>query len=61
MEEGFDPAYGARPLKRAIQRRLENPLASKLLSGEFADGDTVRLDADHYKFTFQKIEDATQN
>jgi ATP-dependent Clp protease ATP-binding subunit ClpB len=61
MEEGFDPAYGARPLKRAIQRRLENPLASKLLSGEFADGDTVRLDADHYKFTFQKIEDATQS
>ncbi|MCF7974850.1 MAG: ATP-dependent chaperone ClpB [Phycisphaerae bacterium] len=60
MEEGFDPAYGARPLKRAIQRRLENPLASRLLSGEFTDGDTVRLDADHYKFTFEKIEETPQ-
>jgi len=58
-EEGFDPAYGARPLKRAIQRRLENPLASKLLSGEFKEGDTVRGDANHYTFTFDKLEDAT--
>ncbi|NQV33640.1 MAG: ATP-dependent chaperone ClpB [Phycisphaeraceae bacterium] len=56
MEEGFDPAYGARPLKRAIQRRLENPLASRLLSGEFKDGDTLHVDADHYKFTFEKME-----
>jgi ATP-dependent Clp protease ATP-binding subunit ClpB len=59
MEEGFDPAYGARPLKRAIQRRLENPLAAKLLSGEFKDGDTLRVDANHYKFTFDKQEDTT--
>ena len=41
-EAGWDPAYGARPLKRAIQRLLENPLALKLLEGEFADGDTIR-------------------
>jgi ATP-dependent Clp protease ATP-binding subunit ClpB len=59
MEEGFDPAYGARPLKRAIQRRLENPLAARLLSGEFKDGDTLRVDANHYKFTFDKQEDTT--
>jgi ATP-dependent Clp protease ATP-binding subunit ClpB len=43
-EEGWDPAYGARPLKRAIQRRVENPLALRLLEGDFADGDTVRVD-----------------
>jgi ATP-dependent Clp protease ATP-binding subunit ClpB len=44
-EAGWDPAYGARPLKRAIQRRLENPLALRLLEGDVADGDTVRVDA----------------
>lgn len=60
MEEGFDPAYGARPLKRAIQRRLENPLASRLLSGEFNDGNTLRVDANHYKFTFDKVEGTTE-
>ncbi|GAB6196531.1 ATP-dependent chaperone ClpB [Lysobacter xanthus] len=40
---GFDPVYGARPLKRAIQQQLENPLAQKILSGEFATGETVRV------------------
>ena len=44
-EAGWDPAYGARPLKRAIQRLVENPLALRLLEGEFADGDTIRVDA----------------
>ena len=43
-EAGWDPAYGARPLKRAIQRMLENPLALELLEGRFAEGDTVRVD-----------------
>jgi ATP-dependent Clp protease ATP-binding subunit ClpB len=42
--EGYDPVYGARPLRRAIQRRLENPLARRLLAGEFSEGDTVRVD-----------------
>jgi ATP-dependent Clp protease ATP-binding subunit ClpB len=42
-EVGWDPVYGARPLKRAIQQYLENPLAQKILSGEFAPGDTVRV------------------
>jgi ATP-dependent Clp protease ATP-binding subunit ClpB len=43
---GFDPVYGARPLKRAIQQQLENPLAQKILSGAFGNGDTVRVDAE---------------
>jgi len=42
---GFDPVYGARPLKRAIQHRLENPLAQKILPGEYKPGDTVKVDA----------------
>ena len=45
-EAGWDPAYGARPLKRAIQRLLENPLALRLLEGEFGEGDTVRAHAE---------------
>ncbi len=45
-EAGFDPVYGARPLKRAIQQQVENPLAQRILEGKFVPGDTVRLDAD---------------
>jgi ATP-dependent Clp protease ATP-binding subunit ClpB len=45
-EAGFDPVYGARPLKRAIQTQVENPLAQALLSGRFVPGDTVRIDVD---------------
>jgi ATP-dependent Clp protease ATP-binding subunit ClpB len=44
-EEGYDPVYGARPLKRVIQQRIQNPLALALLQGEFRDGDTVVVDA----------------
>ncbi|MCP5149458.1 MAG: ATP-dependent chaperone ClpB [Chromatiales bacterium] len=44
-EAGFDPVYGARPLKRAVQARLENPLAQAILAGEYARGDTVVVDA----------------
>ncbi|MFL5751516.1 MAG: hypothetical protein ACJ767_12955, partial [Chloroflexota bacterium] len=44
--EGTDPAYGARPLKRTIQRLVENPLARALLRGEFSPGDTIVADAD---------------
>jgi ATP-dependent Clp protease ATP-binding subunit ClpB len=50
---GWDPAYGARPLKRAIQRLIENPLAMRLLDGEFADGDTIRVDAEDGELTFE--------
>ena len=46
VREGTDPAYGARPLKRTIQRLVENPLARGLLKGDFAHGDTIRIDAD---------------
>jgi ATP-dependent Clp protease ATP-binding subunit ClpB len=45
IEHGYDPAYGARPLKRTIQRELENPLAIKVLAGELSDGAVVRADA----------------
>jgi len=44
VKEGYDPAYGARPLRRAIERYVENPLSSKLLGGEFKKGDTVKVD-----------------
>ncbi len=51
---GFDPVYGARPLKRAIQQQLENPLAQKILSGEFASGDIVKVDAEGGHLVFSR-------
>src|SRR5213083_2805041 len=57
-EAGWDPAYGARPLKRAIQRLVENPLALRLLEGDFADGDTVRVDTHGDELVFAKAEAA---
>jgi ATP-dependent Clp protease ATP-binding subunit ClpB len=45
-ERGFDPVYGARPLKRTIQRDVQNPLAMKILAGEFGEGDTVKIGVD---------------
>jgi ATP-dependent Clp protease ATP-binding subunit ClpA len=57
-EAGWDPAYGARPLKRAIQRLLENPLALRLLEGEFGEGDTVRAYAELGELRFGRAEDA---
>jgi ATP-dependent Clp protease ATP-binding subunit ClpB len=53
-EAGWDPAYGARPLKRAIQRLVENPLALRLLEGGFADGDTILIDARDGGIVFEK-------
>ena len=50
---GFDPVYGARPLKRAIQQQLENPLAQKLLGGEFPPGSTIRVDAEGGHLVFR--------
>ena len=53
---GYDPVYGARPLKRAIQQAIENPLSVKLLSGEFVAGDTIKVDVDaEDKLTFDKL------
>jgi len=54
IEQGYDPVYGARPLKRAIQRNLENPLAERLLSGAFGPGDVVLVDARHGAFVFER-------
>jgi ATP-dependent Clp protease ATP-binding subunit ClpB len=52
-EAGWDPTYGARPLKRAIQRLVENPLALRLLEGDFVDGDKVRVDARGGELVFE--------
>ncbi|MBS0231275.1 MAG: ATP-dependent chaperone ClpB [Proteobacteria bacterium] len=51
---GFDPVYGARPLKRAIQQQLENPLAQEILAGRFGNGDVVRVDVEGGKLVFVK-------
>jgi ATP-dependent Clp protease ATP-binding subunit ClpB len=53
-KEGFDPQFGARPLKRAIQELLIDPLAMKLLEGQFAPGDRIKVKADGEEFAFQK-------
>jgi ATP-dependent Clp protease ATP-binding subunit ClpB len=58
-EAGWDPAYGARPLKRAIQQLLENPLARELLEGRFSEGDTVRVDARDGELLFERAEVAS--
>jgi ATP-dependent Clp protease ATP-binding subunit ClpB len=58
-EEGYDPVYGARPLKRVIQHRLQNPLALALLEGSFGEGDTVRVSVDgegDQDFRFETVE-----
>ncbi|MHB8060041.1 MAG: AAA family ATPase, partial [Gaiellaceae bacterium] len=54
VEEGWDPSYGARPLKRALQRLVENPLAQHLLAGDFVAGDTVLVDAENGEIAFTK-------
>jgi ATP-dependent Clp protease ATP-binding subunit ClpB len=51
---GYDPEFGARPLKRAIQREVQDPLALKILSGEFSEGDTIRIDAAETGLSFTK-------
>jgi ATP-dependent Clp protease ATP-binding subunit ClpB len=53
-EAGFDPVYGARPLKRAIQQQIENPLAQRILKGEFAPGDRIRASARNGQIVFNK-------
>ncbi len=55
---GFDPVYGARPLKRAIQTRIENPLAEEILSGRFAPGDVIRVDIDGDRLVFVKADES---
>jgi ATP-dependent Clp protease ATP-binding subunit ClpA len=55
--EGFDPNYGARPLKRTIQRLVENPLSRKIIKGEFKKDDTILVDAKEQALTFSKKTD----
>ena len=55
-EAGFDPVYGARPLKRAIQQAVENPLSKKILSGEFVPGDVILVDVSGTELAFRKSE-----
>jgi len=57
-DEGYDPVYGARPLRRAIQRRIQDPLAVELLSGKFRAGDTVYVDFDGQNYVFLRKEAA---
>jgi ATP-dependent Clp protease ATP-binding subunit ClpB len=61
-EEGYDPQFGARPLKRVIQQRIENPLATRILNGDFGDGDAIRIDVDPAKkdFRFEKTAKAVE-
>ena len=54
-EVGYDPDYGARPLKRAIQRELQDPLAMQILSGEFSEGDTIRVDRGEQGLVFSMV------
>ncbi|MGZ8236994.1 MAG: ATP-dependent chaperone ClpB [Methylobacter sp.] len=53
-EAGFDPVYGARPMKRAIQQQLENPLAQQILAGNFVAGDIIKVDVEHETLRFLK-------
>ena len=54
IDLGYDPAFGARPLKRVLVRELQDPLAEALLRGEFSDGDTIAVDSDGASFSFEK-------
>jgi len=56
VSAGYDPVYGARPLRRAIERYVENPLSSMILSGEFAEGDRVKVTVGDDGLSFSKIE-----
>ncbi len=54
-DAGYDPAYGARPLKRVIQRQIQDPLALRLLHGDFGDGDRIRVDARDGRLVFDRV------
>jgi ATP-dependent Clp protease ATP-binding subunit ClpC len=53
-KEGYDPTLGARPLRRTIQRLIENPLSELLLRGDFKEGDTILITAENGKIVFRK-------
>ena len=52
---GFDPTYGARPIKRAIQRQVLDPLAMKVLEGQFSEGDIIEADIDNGEIVFKAV------
>jgi ATP-dependent Clp protease ATP-binding subunit ClpB len=58
--DGYDPTYGARPLKRVIQQQIQNPLASEILKGRFGEGVTVRIDYRDEDFVFERIEEGAE-
>ena len=53
--EGYDPTFGARPLKRVIQQQIQNPLAVEILKREFSEGSRVKIDYDAAEFTFERV------
>jgi ATP-dependent Clp protease ATP-binding subunit ClpB len=59
VEAGYDPVYGARPIKRAIQRELENAIATKLLEQTFTEGDTIQVEWENDQLVFQKQHSST--
>jgi ATP-dependent Clp protease ATP-binding subunit ClpC len=58
-EKGYNPEYGARPLRRAIQRLVEDPLSEEMLKGTFEDGDVIEADAEGDKIVFRKAVQVT--
>ena len=60
-DKGYDPAYGARPLKRTIQRLIQDPLAVKILEGEFKEGDRVKIDSDGETLLFDRGESSLED
>ena len=55
VDVGYDPVYGARPLKRAIQRELETQIAKNILRGDFNDGDTIFVDVENERLAFKRL------
>ena len=60
-EVGYDPVYGARPLKRAIQREMETPIAKQILRGELKDGDTIFVDTENERLVFKRLPKLVKN
>ena len=59
-KEGYDPQYGARPLRRAVQRYVENPLSNRILAGDFKEGDAVKVWATHEGLNYALVEAAIE-
>ena len=55
VAEGWDPHFGARPMRRVLRQRVENEIASRILAGDIDEGDTVRVDADGENFRFETV------